>query len=38
MGIRDLAEVDALARAQGMQLIAHHAMPANNRCVVWRLG
>ena len=38
MGIRDLAEVDALARAQGMQLIANHAMPANNRCVVWRLG
>ncbi|TAH45194.1 MAG: DUF938 domain-containing protein [Dokdonella sp.] len=38
MGIRDLADVDALARAQGLQLIANHAMPANNRCVVWRLG
>jgi len=35
-GIRDLHAVDALAGAIGMQLVANIAMPANNRCVVWR--
>jgi SAM-dependent methyltransferase len=34
--VRDLGEVDALARAGGLQLEARHAMPANNFCVVWR--
>ena len=35
-GLRDFAEVDALARAQGLALLADHAMPANNRTLVWR--
>ena len=35
-GIRDLHAVDALAGAIGMRLVANLAMPANNRCVVWR--
>lgn len=34
--VRDLGEVDALARSGGLQLEARHAMPANNFCVVWR--
>jgi len=36
MGIRDLAAVDALGATIGLQRIADHAMPANNRLVVWR--
>lgn len=36
MGIRDLAAVDALAAAAGLDRIANHEMPANNRCVVWQ--
>lgn len=36
MGIRDLAEVDALAARAGFAHVADHALPANNRCVVWR--
>lgn len=36
MGIRDFAAVDALAQAIGLRLIADLAMPANNRCLVWR--
>ena len=35
-GIRDFEAVDALARAQGFALSADIAMPANNRCLVWR--
>jgi len=35
-GIRDLEAVDALAIAAGLQRVANLAMPANNRCVVWR--
>lgn len=35
-GIRDFEDVDALARAQGYALMADVAMPANNRCLVWR--
>jgi SAM-dependent methyltransferase len=34
--VRDLAEVDALARAAGLQQLARHSMPANNFTVVWR--
>jgi hypothetical protein len=34
--IRDFEFVDALARAQGLTLAADHAMPANNRTLVWR--
>lgn len=35
-GIRDFEAVDALARAIGLRLVADVAMPANNRCLVWR--
>lgn len=37
-GIRDAGEVDALARQVGLRLVADIAMPANNRCRVWRRG
>jgi cyclopropane fatty-acyl-phospholipid synthase-like methyltransferase len=36
MGIRDLEAVDALAADAGFARIGDHALPANNRCVVWR--
>jgi hypothetical protein len=36
-GIRDFEAVDALARGIGLRLSADIAMPANNRCLVWRL-
>ncbi|MGH8518131.1 MAG: DUF938 domain-containing protein [Panacagrimonas sp.] len=35
-GIRDFEAVDALAREAGLRLAQDHAMPANNRCLVWR--
>ena len=38
MGIRDLEAVDALARAAGFAPVDDVAMPANNRCLVWRRG
>jgi SAM-dependent methyltransferase len=34
--IRNFEDVDALARAQGLQLVRDVAMPANNRTLVWR--
>ena len=37
-GIRDFEAVDALARGIGLHLIEDNAMPANNRCLVWRRG
>jgi SAM-dependent methyltransferase len=37
-GLRDAAQVDALARAIGLQLVDDVAMPANNRCLVWARG
>ncbi len=37
-GLRDFAAVDALAAAVGLQRAQDIAMPANNRCVVWRRG
>ncbi len=36
MAIRDAADVDALAMTAGFSLIDDRAMPANNRCRVWR--
>jgi cyclopropane fatty-acyl-phospholipid synthase-like methyltransferase len=36
LGVRDQAELSALALAQGLHLVADHAMPANNRCLVWQ--
>lgn len=35
-GIRDLEAVDALAQRAGLVLEENRAMPANNRCLVWR--
>jgi cyclopropane fatty-acyl-phospholipid synthase-like methyltransferase len=35
-GIRDFETLDALACAAGLALAADHAMPANNRTLVWR--
>ncbi|WP_313919327.1 DUF938 domain-containing protein [Tahibacter sp.] len=37
-GIRDAAEVDALATLHGFDIVADHALPANNRCRLWRRG
>jgi cyclopropane fatty-acyl-phospholipid synthase-like methyltransferase len=34
-GIRDFEAVDELARQQGLELVADHAMPANNQILVW---
>lgn len=34
-GIRDMADVDALADTIGLRRVATHAMPANNFCLVW---
>ena len=34
-GIRDFETVDALAHQQGLRLTHDHAMPANNRTLVW---
>jgi cyclopropane fatty-acyl-phospholipid synthase-like methyltransferase len=36
MGIRDFEAVDRLAAGEGLQLQADHAMPANNRLLVWQ--
>jgi hypothetical protein len=35
-GIRDFEALEALARAHGLVFAADHAMPANNRLLVWR--
>jgi len=36
MGIRDFEAVNGLAEDAGLQLVDDIAMPANNRCLVWR--
>jgi hypothetical protein len=36
MGIRDIEAVTDLACSVGMRLLADHAMPANNRLLVWQ--
>ena len=38
MGIRDFEAVDVLAQGAGLTLVDDVAMPANNRCLVWRGG
>jgi SAM-dependent methyltransferase len=35
-GVRDFEAVDALARGARLEFAADHAMPANNRTLVWR--
>jgi cyclopropane fatty-acyl-phospholipid synthase-like methyltransferase len=37
-GLRDAHEVDSLAREQGLELLADHAMPANNQLRIWHRG
>jgi len=37
-GIRDFEAVNELAHAADLCLLKDHAMPANNRCVIWRRG
>lgn len=37
-GIRDAEQVQALAEGVGLLPVADLAMPANNRCLVWRRG
>ena len=34
--IRDFEEIEALAHQAGLSLMADHAMPANNRSLVWQ--
>lgn len=34
-GVRDFEAVDALARAARFELVDDHAMPANNRLLIW---
>ena len=36
MGIRDLDLLIRMARDNGMELIADHAMPVNNRTLIWQ--
>jgi cyclopropane fatty-acyl-phospholipid synthase-like methyltransferase len=35
-GVRDFEALDAEAQAHGLRFVANHAMPANNRTLVWR--
>lgn len=35
-GIRDFEAVNALASSIGLELVDDHAMPANNRLLIWR--
>ncbi len=37
-GIRDVETVQALAAQAGLHAVDDVAMPANNRCIVWRRG
>jgi hypothetical protein len=35
-GIRDFEALNSLAQQHGMELLADHAMPVNNRILVWQ--
>ena len=37
-GLRDVADVDALARKAGLELIEQRAMPSNNLVLLWRMS
>lgn len=36
-GVRDVETLVAWAAAQGLELVADHAMPANNQLLVWKM-
>ena len=36
MGLRDDKALKALGRQQGLAFMAEHAMPANNRVLMWK--
>lgn len=36
-GLRDFEQINALAEAQNLALIADHTMPANNQLLVWKM-
>ncbi len=36
MGLRDVADLERLAQRAGLERVNDHAMPANNRVLVWR--
>ncbi|HEY0340905.1 MAG TPA: DUF938 domain-containing protein, partial [Steroidobacteraceae bacterium] len=35
-GIRDFEAVNRLSSERGLHLLADHAMPANNRLIIWQ--
>ena len=37
-GVRDFEALDALAQERGLTFTANHAMPVNNRTLVWRMA
>jgi len=37
-GIRNFEDVEALAQSAGLALVEDRAMPANNRCISWKLA
>jgi cyclopropane fatty-acyl-phospholipid synthase-like methyltransferase len=37
-GVRDFEALDRLAQQRGLTFAANHAMPANNRTLVWRMA
>ena len=36
-GVRDFEKIDELAKAQNLQLVNDHDMPANNQMLVWQM-
>jgi hypothetical protein len=36
--VRDFEALDRLAQSRGLRFTANHAMPANNRTLVWRMA
>jgi len=36
MGVRDLADLQTMARNAGLSLVAEHPMPANNLTLIWQ--
>ncbi|MBK7647547.1 MAG: DUF938 domain-containing protein [Betaproteobacteria bacterium] len=37
-GVRDVADLDALARQVGLALVEQREMPSNNQCLIWRMS